>query len=291
MLSADLLKKIRLLEIKTRKVVTSVFSGEYHSVFKGQGINFSEVRDYSPGDDIRRIDWNVTARTGRPHVKVYEEERELTVVLAVDLSASQRFGSSEKTKREIAAEIAAIIGFSATINNDKVGLLLFTDRVERFIPPKKGKSHVLHILSDIFSYHPVGQSTSIGQAMEYLLRAVRRKAIVFIISDFMDEGFEPVLKMAAIRHDIVPIMLEDPLELSISRTGMWHLEDNETGERMWLNMYSEPARRKFEEVQQARKDRIRYFFQSIGCEPIPINVGESYLMPLMTYFKKRATRY
>ena len=229
MLTKELLKQVRQIEIKTRGVVNEVFSGEYHSVFKGRGMEFSEVREYQIGDDIRTIDWNVSARFGHPYVKIFEEERELTLMLLVDLSGSLVFGSVEKTKQQIAAELTAILAFSAMKNNDKVGLILFTDQIEKFVPPRKGKSHVLRIIREVLSFEPRGNKTSIKAALEYFNHSVKKKSIAFLISDFIDDGYDRILRIVGKKHDLVNILLEDPRETEIPKVGLIKLKDAETG--------------------------------------------------------------
>ncbi|MEX0601705.1 MAG: DUF58 domain-containing protein, partial [Bacteroidota bacterium] len=231
----ELLKNVRHLEIRTRGVVNQVFSGEYHSVFKGRGMDFSEVREYQFGDEIRMIDWNVTARFNHPFVKVFEEERELTVMLLVDLSGSQFFGSGKSLKRDIAVEISAILAFSAMKNNDKVGAILFTDQIEKFIPPRKGKSHALRIIRELLSFEPRSPATSIRTAVEYLNRVVKKRSIVFVISDFMDAGYESALRVAGKRHDLIGVVMTDPREQSMPAVGLVTFRDSETGEQRWID--------------------------------------------------------
>ncbi|NUO81345.1 DUF58 domain-containing protein, partial [candidate division KSB1 bacterium] len=230
MIPKEILKKVRRLEIQTRALVNDVFSGEYHSVFKGRGMAFAEVREYVLGDDVRNIDWNVTARTGHPFVKVFDEERELTVMLLVDVSSSGEFGTHEQMKGDIAAEICALLAFSAIKNNDKVGLIIFTDRIEKFVPPKKGRTHVLRVLREVLYHKPEGHGTNITTALEYLNRVIRRKAVVFLVSDFLSEGYEKALRVAGKRHDLVAIPITDPRETEIPNVGLVELEDAETGE-------------------------------------------------------------
>jgi uncharacterized protein (DUF58 family) len=291
MIPAEVIKKIKKLEIKTRQVVNTTFAGQYHSVFKGQGIDFSEVREYSPGDEIRLIDWKVTARAGKPFIKVFEEERELTVMLLVDLSSSGNFGSKKNTKLEIAAEIAAVLGFSAINNKDKVGLLLFTDRIEKFVPPKGGQKHVFILLRDIFYYPAEGKGTSIATALDYVAKTNKKKAIIFIISDFQDVGYERNLQQLAKKHDVVPIILEDEREQKLPKTSLVALEDEELGEVVYINTNSKEIREKFEHIALVEKLEQERFFKSINVRPIRININESYFDPLTKYFQKRAKHY
>ena len=230
MIAKELLKQVRQIEIRTKGLVNQVFSGEYHSVFKGRGMEFSEVREYNFGDDIRNIDWNVTARFGHPYIKIFEEERELTVILLVDLSGSLAFGTIDKTKQQIAAELSAILAFSALKNNDKVGLFLFSDKIEKFIPPRKGRKHVLRMIRELLSFKPEGKMTNIKAALEYMNHAVKKKSIVFLISDFMDEGYEKILRIVGKKHDLIGIVINDQREKSIPKMGLVKFTDSETGE-------------------------------------------------------------
>ena len=235
MLTRELLKQVRQIEIKTRGLVNEVFSGEYHSVFKGRGMEFSEVREYEPGDDIRSIDWNVTARFGHPYVKIFEEERELTVMLLIDMSGSLIFGSVEKTKQQIAAELSAILAFSAMKNNDKVGLILFTDSIEKFVPPRKGKSHILRIIREVLSFEPRGNKTDLKGALEYFNHIIKKKSIVFLLSDFFDSGYEKILKIVGKKHDLIGMVINDPRENDLPEAGLIKFRDAETGEIRYLN--------------------------------------------------------
>ena len=235
MLTKEILKQVRQIEIKTKGLVNQVFSGEYHSVFKGRGMEFSEVREYNVGDDIRNIDWNVTARFGHPYIKIFEEERELTVMLLVDLSGSLLFGSLEKTKQQIAAELSAILAFSAMKNNDKVGLILFSDRIERFVPPRKGRTHVLRIIREVLSFEPEGKETNIKAALEYMNNAIKKRSIVFLISDFMDTGYEKILRIVGRKHDFIGIVLSDERELNLPDVGLIKLQDAESGEERYID--------------------------------------------------------
>ncbi|MFC1616906.1 DUF58 domain-containing protein [Candidatus Margulisiibacteriota bacterium] len=290
MIPKELLQKIKKLEIKTRHIVNTTFSGEYHSVFKGQGINFAEVRIYQPGDDIRAIDWNVTAKTGVPHVKLFEEERELTVILAIDMSASNNFGSHDQTKAEIAAEIAAILGFSASRNKDKIGLLLFTDQIEHYIPPKKSKQHMMRILRDIFYFKPKNKKTSIACALDYLLKVNKKKAICFLISDFLDTNYEHLLRIAAKRFDLIPIVMEDPREFVLPRAGIVSLENPESGEMIMINTGKLDNRATHRNIIKAKKHELNRLFQATKLKPIKINCAQNYINPLSKYFRQRAKK-
>ena len=257
MLTKELLKQVRQIEIRTKGLVNQVFSGEYHSVFKGRGMEFSEVREYQYGDDIRNIDWNVTARFGHPFVKIFEEERELTVMLMVDLSGSQMFGSLSKTKQRVAAELSAILAFSALKNNDKVGLILFTDKVEKFVPPRKGNSHVLRIVRDVLSFEPEGKKTNLRTALEFMNGAIKKRSIVFLLSDFMDDGYEKILRVVGKKHDLIGVVLDDRRESEIPKMGLIKLTDAETNEERWIDTSSsrvqESLRKRRLEVQAKRR--------------------------------------
>ena len=291
MISKELLQKIKALEIRTRHVVNAMVSGQYQSVFKGQGISFSEVREYNYGDDVRFIDWKVTAKTGKPHIKRFEEERELTVIIMVDISGSLSFGSDQRTKRDIVAEISAVLGFSAICNKDKVGLVLFTDQVEVFIPPKKGKNHMLHILRDIYTYRPVSKLTSIRNALSYLLTSVSRKAVVFLISDFMSDGYSKQLQIVAKKHDFVPVIIEDPRECALPNSGIVALEDEETGEILYLNSGLKKVRDAYSQMKYAAKLELERVFNSLNISSIRVDVTKPYLSSLAAFFKSRAKRY
>lgn len=291
MVPKEILKKVKRIEITTRGMVNDVFSGEYHSVFKGRGMEFSEVREYQIGDDIRTIDWNVTARMGHPFVKIFEEERELTVMLLVDVSSSGNFGTHERMKGEIAIEICALLAFSAIKNNDKVGLIIFTDKIEKFIPPKKGKSHVLRVLRELLYHKPEGTQTDIANALEYLNRVTRRRSVVFLVSDFLNTGYEKALQIANRRHDMVAITITDPRELSLPDVGFIELEDAETGEIVVVdtsypgvrNLY---AKQTAQDIWQRNK-----FFKSIKVDHIDIQTDQPYIEPLIKFFRARAKRF
>jgi uncharacterized protein (DUF58 family) len=289
-LSRELLKKVRRIEIRTTRMVNEVFSGEYHSIFKGLGMEFSEVREYQPGDDIRNIDWNVTARYGHPYLKVYREERELVVMLVVDLSGSQRFGTGQRFKTEAAAEISAILSLAAIKNNDKVGLLAYTDKIELFIPPKKGKNHVLRLIREILYFKPEGYGTDTGQALEYLLGVVKKKCVMFLISDFIDENYRKPLGIAAKKHDLIALKLTDPLEISFPKAGLLRLYDLEKG----VERIVDSSSRKFRENHRRRiRDRNEMFdktMKRMGIDTVYIPAGGDYSAPLVRFFETRARR-
>jgi uncharacterized protein (DUF58 family) len=284
----DLIKKVRKIEIKTRRLSDHIFSGEYHTSFKGRGMTFSEVRQYQFGDDIRAIDWNVTARYNEPYVKVFEEERELTMMLMVDISGSESFGTKNQPKSEIVTEIAATMAFSATQNNDKIGLILFTDQIELYIPPKKGKSHVLRIIRELIEFQPKSKKTDLSQALKFLSSTQKKKAIVFVISDFIvDDDYEKTLKIAAKKHDITGVRVYDIREEKMPNIGMVEMEDAETGEVLVVNTSSKKARLSYEKQYQ---DKVNYFkdiFSKCGSGTVNTRVDESYVTKLLGYFKSR----
>jgi len=283
----EILKKVRKIEIKTRRLSDHIFSGEYHSSFKGRGMTFSEVRQYQYGDDIRSIDWNVTARYNEPFIKVFEEERELTMMLMVDLSASEFFGTVEHFKRDIIAEISATLAFSAIQNNDKVGLLIFSDEIELFIPPKKGKTHVLRIIRELIEFQPKSKKTDIAQALRYLSNVMKKKAIVFILSDFMDDGFENALKIVSKKHDVTGIRVYDKHETEIPKLGMVPMQDAETGEIILVNTNSKSVRTKYRANYLQQVDFYEDTFRRSGAGTIDTRVDESYVKKLLGYFKRR----
>lgn len=281
----EILKKVRKIEIKTRRISNHLFSGEYHSSFKGQGMAFSEVREYQVGDDVRAIDWNVTARYRKPFIKIFEEERELTMMLLVDVSGSGLFGTQTAFKRDIATEIAATLAFSATQNNDKVGLLLFSDEVELVIPPKKGRSHVLRIIRELIEFKPKSHKTNIDNAMRYLFNVLTKRAIVFVISDFMDSGYEKTLKMVAGKHDLTGIRLYDPFEKDLPALGMVKATDAETGKTVWVDTNS----RKIRNAQKARYEKTTVYcnesFNKSGAGVLHMSTVDDYVKKLLGYFK------
>jgi len=291
MLTKELLKQVRQIEIKTRGVVNEVFSGEYHSVFKGRGMEFSEVREYQIGDDIRTIDWNVSARFGHPFIKIFEEERELTLMLLVDLSGSLVFGSVDKTKQQIAAELTAILAFSAMKNNDKVGLILFTDGIEKFVPPKKGKSHILRIVREILSFEPQGNNTNIKGALEYFHHSVKKRSIAFLISDFIDKDYDKILKIVSKKHDLINIILEDPREKEMLKAGLVKFRDAETEEIRYLDTSNKLVQEHFVNKMKERKEFQDSLFLKSRVDTINIDIASSYVKPLIDFFKLREKRW
>ncbi|HYK90014.1 MAG TPA: DUF58 domain-containing protein [Acidobacteriota bacterium] len=291
MLPKDVIRKIRRIQITTNRLVNESLAGEYHSVFKGRGMEFDEVREYQHGDDVRTIDWNVTSRTGHPFVRRYVEERELTVMLLVDASASGSFGSVEKTKGEIAAEISALLAFSAIKNNDRVGALLFTDRVEKFIPPRRGSNHVLRVIRELLFYRPQYCGTSIQSALEHLNLVVRKRAVVFLISDLLDQGFEQSLKVANRRHDVVIFQIMDPREQELQNVGIIELRDAETGEILDVDTSLPAVRARYRENWERNYEMLRRLFQSYRMDHVPIDTARPYDRPLIRFFEERARRY
>ena len=283
----EILKKVRKIEIKTRRLSDHIFSGEYHTSFKGRGMTFSEVRQYQYGDDVRAIDWNVTARYNEPFVKVFEEERELTMMLIVDISGSESFGTKNQQKRDMVTEIAATLAFSATQNNDKIGLLLFSDQIELFIPPKKGKSHVLRIIRELIEFQPKSKKTDLSQALKYLSSVLKKKAIVFLISDFMTKDYEHTLKIASKRHDVTGIRVFDQREESIPNIGIINMLDAETGETLVVDTNSESVRQDYEKYYSENVAYFRDIFSKCGAGTISSRVDESYVTKLLGYFKAR----
>jgi len=290
MIPREILKQVRRIEISTRGLVNEVFSGEYHSVFKGRGMNFAEVREYQYGDDIRNIDWNVTARSGAPFVKVFEEERELTVMLLVDVSASGDFGTRERLKGEVAVEICALLAFSAIKNNDKVGLVIFSDHVEKFVPPRKGRRHVLRVLRELLYHEPRGRGTDINAVLEYLTHVQRKRAVTFLVSDFRDEGFDKALAVAGRRHDLIAVRIGDVRERALPPIGLVELEDPETGERVVVDTSSHAFRVAFQDVDARRRHALDRTLRRSKVDVIDIETGEPYVKPLMRFFQERMRR-
>lgn len=289
-LPKEIIRKIRRIQIYTARTVNDILAGQYRSVFKGRGIEFAEVREYQAGDEVRLIDWNVTARLGRPYVKQFSEERELTVMLLVDASGSGRFGSVEQTKNEIAAEIAALIAFSAIRNNDKVGLIIFTDRVEKFVAPKKGRSHVLRVIREILYFRPEGKGTDIVTAIEYLMRVTSRRTVAFLISDFIATGFERNLRIANQRHDVIALRIIDPREVELPPVGLIQLEDPETGESILVNTRSVELRKKYERLSRKRLAEQTQAFRSMNVDRVEVWTNSSYVEPLVKFFRMRERR-
>ncbi|GAA4235361.1 DUF58 domain-containing protein [Postechiella marina] len=283
----ELLKKVRKIEIKTRRLSDHIFGGEYHSTFKGRGMTFSEVRQYQFGDDVRSIDWNVTARYSEPYVKVFEEERELTMMLMVDVSGSELFGTNQQFKNEVVTEIAATLAFSATQNNDKIGLILFSDTVELFIPPKKGRSHVLRIIRELIEFEPKSKQTNLAEALKFLRNVMKKKAIVFVLSDFIADDYEHTMKIAANKHDVTGIRIYDEREEAIPNLGMVQMQDEETGELMLVNTSSKKVRQNYSEFYQEKVKYYKESFSRSGAGAIDCRVDESYVKKLLGYFKRR----
>ncbi|WP_282135023.1 DUF58 domain-containing protein [Seonamhaeicola maritimus] len=283
----ELLKKVRKIEIKTRRLSDHIFGGEYHSTFKGRGMTFSEVRQYQYGDDVRNIDWNVTARTNEPHIKVFEEERELTMMLMVDVSGSKLFGTSQQFKNEVVTEIAATLAFSATQNNDKIGLILFSDKVELYIPPKKGRSHVLRIIRELIEFKPESRETNLTEALKFLSNVMKKKAIVFVMSDFIVDDYEHTMKIVSGRHDVTGIRVYDKHEETIPNLGMVQMLDEETGELMLVNTSSKKVRLNYSKFYNERVNYYKESFTKSGAGTIDCRVDESYVKKLLGYFKRR----
>ncbi len=287
----ELLKKVRQLEIRTRGVVNQVFSGEYHSVFKGRGMAFSEVREYQLGDDVRTIDWNVTARFDHPFVKVFEEERELTVMLLVDMSGSLFFGSQGQLKRDIAVELSAILAFSAMKNNDKVGAILFSDQIEKFVPPRKGRSHALRIVRELISFEPKRPHTSLRTALEYLNHMLKKRSIVFVISDFIDSGYETALRIAGKRHDLIGIVLLDPREHEIPRVGLITFRDAETGAQRWIDTSDPRVLAAYRIYRRSTEAAHRSMFVKAKLDGVEVRLDQPYMKPLIDFFRLRERRW
>jgi uncharacterized protein (DUF58 family) len=291
MIPREILKKVKRIEIQTRGLVNNFFGGEYHSVFKGRGMTFSEVREYQPGDDIRLIDWNVTARSGNPFIKVFEEERELTVLLIVDISASGIFGSGSHLKKNIGAEIASVLGFSAIKNNDKVGLILFSNEVVKYVPPKKGKSHVLRVIRELLYTKPTENGTSIKNALEFFMKVSKRRCVVFLLSDFLDKEYWDSIRIVNRKHDLIGIKIYDPFEVNLPDIGMIKVEDPETGSMFWIDTSYVP------DLQKMNNENIRSLVAlekesaKIGLDFISISTAEDYVDPLMKFFKRRGKKY
>jgi uncharacterized protein (DUF58 family) len=290
MSTSALLKKVRKIEIKTKGLSNHIFAGEYHTAFKGKGMAFSEVREYQPGDDIRSIDWNVTARYNSPFVKVFEEEREMTVMLLIDVSASGNFGTQEQFKRELATELAAILAFSAINNNDKVGVIFFTDKVEQFIPPKKGKSHILRIIREVLAFEPTGKGTDIAGALEYFSAVIKKRSICFILSDFMSKEFDRPLKIASKKHDLVALRIHDIREDTLPNVGLVPMQDAETEKMLFVDTSSKKVRDNFAKNRAQTNEKLSKLFPASGVDLIDITTGTDYVKPLINFFKTRGKR-
>ena len=287
--TSELLKRVRKIEIKTRGLSKNIFAGEYHSAFKGRGMTFSEVREYQYGDDIRNIDWNVTARHNRPYVKIFEEERELTVMLMIGVSASRNFGTISKLKKNQITEIAAVLAFSAIQNNDKIGVIFFSDKIEKFIPPKKGRTHILHIIRELIDFYPEDKQTDIEQALEYMTNSIKKRCTCFVISDFIDEhDFAHALAIANRKHDVVALRVYDPRENQLPPVGMMYLRDAETGEQMWVDTSDKKLREAYEKYAFVREKELDAIFKRSGVDVANIRSDEDYVRALITLFKKRA---
>ena len=291
MISKDIVKKIQQIQIHTRRLVNEAFVGEYHSVFKGRGMEFDEVREYQPGDEIRTIDWNVTARMGRPFIKRYVEERELTVMLLVDVSASGNFGSIKHLKNEVATEICAILAFSAIKNNDKVGMIMFTDKIEKFIPPKKGPKHVLRVIRELLCSQPTGKGTNISVALEYLNKITHRRTISFVVSDFIANDYSHAVRIANKRHDMIAITIADPREQELPNVGFIELRDAESGEILLLDTADSLARKEFGALNNRRRQEQSRLFRSMGVDEILINTNRHHVEPIVRFFRMREKRY
>ena len=290
MSTIELLKKVRKIEIKTKGLSNHIFSGEYHTAFKGKGMAFSEVREYQPGDDVRSIDWNVTARYNSPFVKVFEEEREMTVILLIDVSGSSDFGTQTQLKREVATEIAAVLSFSAINNNDKIGVIFFSDKIEKFIPPKKGKSHILRIIRELITFESESKKTNIEVALKYFNNIIKKRSVCFILSDFMDTNFDKSLKIARNKHDIIALRIHDDREEILPNVGLLKVEDAESGEMRWVDSSNKKVRTNYNNNYREFEKELKQNLQSSGVDHIDIKTGKDYIKPLMNFFKNRGKR-
>ena len=285
--ASELLKKVRKIEIKTRGLSSNIFAGQYHSAFKGRGMAFSEVREYQFGDDIRNIDWNVTARFNHPFIKVFEEERELTVMLVIDVSGSRNFGTVMRTKRELITEIAAVLSFSAIQNNDKIGAILFSNKVEKFIPPKKGRTHILRIIRELLEFEPEHKTTDISEALRYLTNAIKKKSISFLISDFISPNFEDAIRIASRKHDLIALQVYDQREVEIPPLGLIKLQDAETGIWKWVDTSDKITRKAYQDWWLKRQQQLKQIFRKSGVDNASIRTNEDYIKPLINIFKNR----
>lgn len=286
--TTDILKRVRQIEIKTRGLSSNIFAGEYHSAFKGRGMMFSEVREYQYGDDVRNIDWNVTARFNRPFVKVFEEERELTVMLLIDVSGSREFGTTWRTKKNMISEMAAVLAFSAIQNNDKIGVILFSNKVEKFIPPKKGRKHILHIIREMVGFEPENRETDIAGVLRYLTNAIKKRCTAFVISDFLDTNFEDALKIANQKHDVVALKVFDPRETELPNIGFVKFKDAETGQLRWINTSKRSNRVAYSQWWNDNDEKVRTMFRKSGVDSVSVRTDEDYVKALMALFKKRS---
>jgi len=290
MSTSGLLKKVRKIEIKTKGLSNHIFSGEYHTAFKGKGMAFSEVRGYQPGDDVRSIDWNVTARYNNPFVKVFEEEREMTVILLIDISGSSDFGTQTQLKREVATEIAAVLSFSAINNNDKIGVIFFSDKIEKFIPPKKGKSHILRIIRELITFKSESKKTNLEEALIYFNNVIKKRSVCFILSDFMDNNFDKSLKIARNKHDIIALRIHDEREEQLVDVGLMKVEDTETGNLKWVDTSNKTIRKEFRKNYLSFEKNIKQTLQNSAVDHIDIKTGKDYVKPLINFFKNRGRR-
>ena len=286
--TSDILKKVRQIEIKTRGLSSNIFAGEYHTAFKGRGMMFSEVREYQYGDDIRNIDWNVTARFNQPFIKVFEEEREMTVMLLIDVSGSREFGTTARFKKNVITEIAAVLAFSAIQNNDKTGVIFFSNKIEKFIPPKKGKTHILHIIRELISFMPDNRETNVSEVLRYLTNAIKKRCTAFVISDFLDDNFEDALKIANQKHDVVALKVYDPRETEIPDIGFVQFKDAETGNYQWINTGNKKSREAYKKWWLENDLKMTSTFRRAGVDNVSIRTDEDYVKALMALFKKRS---
>ncbi len=285
--ATELIKRVRKIEIKTRGLSKNIFAGEYHSAFKGRGMAFSEVREYQYGDDIRNIDWNVTARFSHPFIKIFEEERELTVILLIDVSGSRNFGTRTQLKKNMITEISAVLSFSAIQNNDKIGVIMFSDQVEKFIPPKKGRQHILRIIRELINFQPLSQGTDLGEGLRYFSNAIKKRCIAFLISDFMDDDYEEALRIANKRHDMVALNIYDAREMELPKAGMIRMQDAESGKVMWVDTGSKRIRERYALEWNKRQAKFREMMLHTGIDSVNIRTDEDYVRPLMNLFKRR----
>lgn len=291
MLPKEVIKNIRRIEIRTKKLVNDVFSGEYHSVFKGRGMEFQEVREYQAGDDIRIIDWNVTARYGTPFVKRFREERELTIILLIDASSSNQFGTSQRLKNQIASELCSVLAFSAVKNNDRVGMIIFTDKVEKYVKPQKGYSHVLRLVRDILFFKPESKGTDINSALEFLIKVTKRRCVVFLVSDFLCKGYEKPLSVASRKYDLIAIKISDPREMELPKVGLLELEDSESGKQTLIDTSDSRILNDFSRQRKREEENLKKSFASLDLDNISISTDKSYVEPLMAFFKYRAKKF
>lgn len=285
--TSELLKKVRLIEIKTRGLSRNIFAGEYHSAFKGRGMAFAEVREYQPGDDVRFIDWKVTARLNHPYIKVFEEERELTMMLLIDMSGSEQFGSRRQMKQELITEISAVLAFSAIQNNDKIGVIFFTDKMEKFIPPKKGKSHVLRIIRELIDFKPERKGTDIGVALDYFMNVIKKRCTAFLVSDFIGDGYQDTLRAARSKHDLIAMKIYDPTEAELPSVGLIRLRDAETGKETWVDTSMASVRTAYKKAWLQADDELQTFLRKNGIDYVKLGTNQEYIKPLMNFFKSR----